>query len=529
MKGLVVFVLFVSSVMQASGQVTYERLLGADREPENWLTYSGGYKSQRYSRLDQINRENVHKLKFKWIAQLRTLEKVETTPLVESGIMYLTQPPNDVIALDVRTGRRFWTYRRTLPEGINVCCGRVNRGVAILGDKLYMGTVDARLVALDLKSGSVVWDVEVADYRAGYAITTAPLIVKDKVIIGIAGGEYGIRGFLDAYDAATGKRAWRFYTVPGPGEPGHESWEGDSWKTGGAPTWLTGSFDPELNLIYWGTGNPAPDWNGEVRRGDNLYSDSVIALDADSGKLKWHFQFTPHDLWDWDAVQIPVLVDGEFRGQPRKLMLWANRNAFFYVLDRATGEFLLARAFAQQTWAERIDERGRPVVRPGTDPTPEGTLVYPAVAGGTNWQSPSYSPRTGLFYVAANDAGERFFTGEAVYSPGSTFFGSLHQSQPDEPGSGVLRALVPETGEIKWEYPKYSRTSAGVLSTAGDLAFSGTSEGQFFALDAATGKELWRVDLGGNVIAGPITYQADGNQLITIAAGSAIFTFELED
>jgi alcohol dehydrogenase (cytochrome c) len=383
----------------ALGQVTYQHLLEADREPGNWLTYSGSYNSQRHSRLEQINRDNVSELEMKWAFQMRTLEDVETSPLVVDGIMYLTEPPSNAHAVDTRTGRTFWSYTRELPDETHTCCGQVNRGLAMLGEKLYLGTVDAYLVALDSKTGSVLWEVEVADRLAGYSITVAPLVVKDKVIVGVSGGEFGIRGFLDAYDAETGKRVWRFYTVPAPGEPGHDTWEGDDWKTGGAPTWITGSFDPALNLIYWGTGNPSPDFNGELRPGDNLYSDCVIALDADTGQLKWYFQFTPHDVWDWDAAQIPVLVDAEFEGRMRKLMLWPNRNAFYYVLDRETGELLLVKQFARQTWAQGMDSKGRPIIRLEALPTEKGVVIWPGIQGAMNWYSPSYSPLTGLLYL----------------------------------------------------------------------------------------------------------------------------------
>ncbi|MFQ5929078.1 MAG: pyrroloquinoline quinone-dependent dehydrogenase [Acidobacteriota bacterium] len=510
-------------------QVTFDRLLHAEREPANWLIYSGNYASHRHSGLSQINRDNVMKLELNWVYQFRTLQKVEVTPIVVDGIMYATQPPNDVYALDTETGRPFWSYKRLLPEKINTCCGQVNRGLAILGDRLYMGTVDAHLVALDARTGTVLWDVEVADYKAGHSVTVAPLAVKDKIIVGISGGEYGIRGFLDAYDANSGKRVWRFYTVPGPGEPGNDTWEGDSWKTGGAPTWVTGSFDPQLNLIYWGTGNPGPDWNGEVRKGDNLYSDCVLALDADSGELKWFFQFTPHDVHDWDSTEIPVLIDANFRGRPRKLMLFANRNAFYYVLDRETGEFLLARPFAQQTWAERIDSKGRPIRKPNTAPSVEGTLVYPGVQGGTNWYSPSYSPVTGLFYLSVWEYASIYFMGDAPYSPGNRFIGSVPQGVPDDPGWGAVRALVPETGAMKWEYRLHTKPQAGILSTATNLVFGGTNEGHFFALDAETGKELWHAQTGGVIVAGPISYLSQGKQNIAIAAGSAIFSFGLEE
>lgn len=511
--------------MPAPAQVTADRLLNAGREPGNWLTYSGGYASHRFSRLDEITKANVSGLRLHWVYQLRTTEKVETSPLAVDGILYVTRPPNDVVALDAATGRPFWSYRRTLPEPINVCCGRVNRGLAILGDRLFMGTVDGHLVALDARTGNVLWDVEVADRRTGHALTAAPLAVQDKIITGVAGGEYGIRGFLDAYDPETGRRLWRFWTVPGPGEPGHDTWSGDSWKTGGAPTWLTGSYDPELNLLYWGTGNPSPDWNGDVRLGDNLYSSSVIALDADTGKLRWHFQFTPHDVHDWDAVQIPVLVDDEWQGRKRRLMYFANRNCFFYVLDRETGEFLLGKPFAKQTWAQDLDAKGRPIRVPGMEPSAKGTLVWPGVQGGTNWYSPSYSPQTGLFYFSAWEYASIYYKGDAPYSPGNRFLGSAPQGVPDEPGAGAIRALDPKTGRRRWEFALTSTPQSGILTTAGGLLFAGDADGYFFALDDATGKELWRIGTGGLIVAAPVTYTANGRQLVTIASGGAIFTF----
>jgi alcohol dehydrogenase (cytochrome c) len=521
--------LFLIAAAPMAAQVTYERLLAADREPGQWLTYSGAYHSRRHSRLEQITRENVQRLRVKWVHQLGSTGKVEMSPLVIDGVMFVTRPPNDVIALDAETGRPFWTYRRALPQPINVCCGQVNRGLAALGDLLFMGTVDSHLIALDARTGRLIWDVEVADRRTGYSVTVAPLIVKDKVIVGIAGGEYGIRGFLDAYEPKTGKRVWRFYTIPGPGEPGNETWAGDSWQRGGAPTWVTGSFDPKLNLIYWGTGNPSPDWNGDVRLGDNLYSSSVIAVDADSGKLKWHFQFTPHDVHDWDSVQVPVLVDAEWKGRSRPLMYWANRNGFSYVLDRQTGEYLLGKAFVKQTWAERLDEKGRPVRRPNTAPTRQGTLVYPGVQGGTNWYSPSYSPVTRLLYFSFWDYASIYYFGDAPYHPGNRFLGSVPSRVPDDPGFGGVKALDPLTGETKWEFKLPTKPQSGILSTAGNLVFGGTDEGWFFALDARTGEELWRLNTGGMIAAGPASYESKGKQLVTVAAGSSIFTFSLED
>jgi alcohol dehydrogenase (cytochrome c) len=517
-------------------RVTYERLLHAADEPHNWLTYSGTYMSHRYSRLDQIHRDNLKGLRLKWTFQLPTTEqRVETTPLVVDNVMYLTEPPNNVLALDAHTGQLVWSYERTLPDRISVSVGRDNRGLAVLEDKLYMGTLDAHLVALDARTGTVMWDVEVADYRAGYSITGAPLAVKDKIIMGIAGGDFNLRAFLDAYQAGTGERLWRFFTIPGPGEPGHETWAGDSWKTGGGSTWLPGSFDPELNLIYWGVGNPAPAFRGDERQGDNLYSNSMVALDVDTGRLKWYFQSTPHDEHDWDAVQIPVLVDAEFMGRPRKLLLWANRNAFFYILDRQTGQFLLAREFAKQTWAEGIDANGRPILSANAHPTPQGTLIYPGGGGGTNWWSPSYHPVSGLFYVPAREYGSFYFKHPTPYRPGSRSGGGNYQVAGG-PNLRMIRALSPQTGTVEWEYrlperPKSKRPltgMGGLLSTAGGVVFGGSGK-RFFALDAYSGSELWHLNLGGEIVAAPITYLSGGRQRVTIAAGRAIFTFGLDD
>ena len=338
-----------------TAQVTSERLPHPEREPQNWLTYSGNYYAQRYSPLDQITRDNAKNMELQWVYQARSLEKFEATPLVVDGIMYVTEAPNNVLALDAKTGAIFWVYEFRNSPDARPCCGAVNRGLAILGDTLFMGTIDGHLVAIDAKAGKPIWNVQVGDPKLGYSITHAPLVVKDKVIVGTAGAEYGIRGFIAAYDAATGKQAWRFNTVPGPGEPGHETWTGDSWQHGGGSAWVTGSYDPSLNLVYWGVGNPGADWNGDNRAGDNLYSDCAIALDADTGKLKWYFQFTPHDEYDYDAVQVPVLVDANWKGNPRKMMMWANRNGFFYVLDRTNGQFLFGMPFTKQTWAKGLD------------------------------------------------------------------------------------------------------------------------------------------------------------------------------
>jgi alcohol dehydrogenase (cytochrome c) len=514
---------------RASG-VTFDRIRHADAEPANWLTYSGQYSGQRYSRLDAITRETARHLQIRWIYQLRTTDTVETTPLVVDGVMYLTRA-NDVIALDAATGRPYWTYTHPLPADLRLCCGRQNRGLAILDGRLFLATLDAQLVALDAATGTVLWRTALADPSEGYSSTAAPLVVKDKIITGIAGGEFGIRGFVDAYDAATGVRVWRFFTVPGPDEPGAETWAGDSWKTGGAPTWMTGSYDPDLNLVYWGVGNPGPVWNGADRRGDNLYSDSVLALDAERGVLQWSFQFTPHDDHDWDATQVPVLVDRPVNGRLRRLLYVANRNGFFYVLDREQGGFLLAHPFAHQTWAERIDEHGRPVLRPGITPTPEGVVVAPPSSGATNWWSPTYSPQTGWFYVTAYDGAGTYYagTGDSAFSRGTMYLGSgAADTDPAGDGVSAVRAIDPTTGTRVWEFPLHPRSTSGLLATAGGLIIGGSVDGYLFALDARTGADLWHRSVGGAVVAAPIAYAVNGVEYLAVAAGDTMVALALD-
>ena len=513
----------------AFSPVTWERLLAAADEPENWLMYSGTFDSKRYSGLDQVHTGNAAELELKWAYQLSALDRAETTPLVVDGVMFVTEAPSNVVALDAATGREYWRYEHELPDDLRICCGRNNRGVAILDETLYMSTLDAHLAAVDARTGNLRWQAEVADHRGGYSKTAAPLVVKDRVVTGIAGGEFGIRGFLDAYDAESGVRAWRTYTIPGPDHPDNRTWSGESWRTGGSPTWITGSYDPDLDLVYWGTGNPGPDYNGEVRLGDNLYADSVLALDGDSGDMAWYFQFTPHDVHDWDAIQIPILADMEVDGEMRRLMLWANRNGFYYTLDRETGEFLTGRPFARMTWASGLDENGRPIRVPGLFPSEEGVVVSPSAAGATNWMSPAFSPRTELFYVMAYDGEARFFIRDEEYVEGDRFIGGGQiQFQPIEEYTSAVRALDPRTGELRWEYRVQPHTWAGLLATAGDLVFGGSVDGYFYALDAATGRELWHVAVGAQVRASPITYAVDGQQYVTIAAGNVIFTFGLD-
>jgi alcohol dehydrogenase (cytochrome c) len=525
-------------------QVTPERLLHASDEPQNWLLYSGSYLSQRHSLLKQLNPSNVKNLELKWVFQAQSLQKFETTPLVVDGIMYITQSPNDVLAVDARTGRAFWMYHYAPSPAARPCCGIVNRGLAILGDTLFMATVDAHLVAVDAKDGHAIWNVKLAEATAGYASTMAPLVVKGKVIVGVAGGEFGVRGFIAAFDAGTGKQVWHTDTIPDPDQPGHDSWRGGDWEHGGGAVWMTGSYDPELNLTYWGTGNPGPDFNANQRPGDNLYSDSVLALDPDTGRMKWYFQFTPHDPYDYDSVQVPVLANANWNGTPRKLMLWGNRNGFFYVLDRSTGKFLNGKPFAKVNWASGLDANGRPI----TTPQPPGVPTYPGIQGATNWYSPSYSPSTGLFYLSTwEDYGTVFSGVPADYKEGTRFTGGANTSPvpgAENPtgtrtgpintytevmGRGGVVAIDPATGDKKWHFDEHDVNTSGLLTTATDLLFVVGREGYFQALDARTGSLLWKQNLGGEIIAGPISFQVDGKQYVTIASGNGLFAFALRD
>jgi alcohol dehydrogenase (cytochrome c) len=516
-----------ASSIPALEPVSYDEIRAADQFPDRWLTYSGSYDGHRFSSNNQITPANAGRLRLLWMRQYSTPEPfIETSPLVVGGYMFVSVPPNRVEALDAKTGNLIWAYDRVLPEHLSVCCGYANRGLAVLGSTLFLGTLDAHLVALDIKTGAVSWDVAIADYAAGYSITGAPLALKNLVITGVAGGEYGIRGFIEARDARTGKEVWRFDTIPQPGQPGADTWAGDGWKTGGGPTWLTGSFDPDANLIYWPTGNPSPNYEGEARAGDNLFTNSVVALDADHGTLRWYFQFMPHDVFDWDATEIIVLFDGIIAGKRQPLLAQANRNGFLYVLDRATGLLRLAQPFGKQTWADGVDSLGRPVVSPAAHPTTAGTSIYPAVGGAANWMSPSYSPLTGLLYIPVRDWGGIFYKGHAAYRPGELFTGGFFQHFTDVPAQGAVRALKAVTGEVQWEYRNPASSVGGLLSTGGGIVF-GSQEQYFFALDANTGRELWRVSTGGTIEAAPITFLCEGRQMVTIAAGHDLITFGL--
>ena len=543
-----------------TAQVTADRLQAAADEPRNWLTYSGGYFSQRYSALDQIAADNVADLALQWVYQAPVIGPWQATPLVVDGVMYLTQRPNDVVALDARTGRVYWIYRHPTSPDHLACCGANNRGVAVLGDRVFMATLDAHVVAIDATSGARLWDVEVADMALAYAFTLAPLAVGDKVLVGSTGGDQGIRGFIAALDAETGEEVWRFHTIPGPGEPGHATWEPcppggatycdpEAWKHGGGAAWITGSYDPALNLTYWGVGNPGPDYNRAQRPGDNLYTCSVVALDADSGELRWHFQFTPADLYDYDAVQIPVLADITRNDTEFRVMLWANRNGFYYVLDRATGRFLGGRPFVALNWAEGLDDSGRPV----ETPQPPGAPTYPGLLGATNWYSPAYSPRTELFYVPAWEGYATVFEATPqVYVPGRYFTGRTVEGYPrtyspvpdaptlpltrgpvndwtDVSGQGAILALDALTGEQQWKFELTDVVTSGILTTASDLLFTGLRSGYFQALDARTGRLLWKSSLGGQISNGPMTYEVDGRQYVAVIAGHALSTFALRD
>ncbi|HUQ93525.1 MAG TPA: PQQ-dependent dehydrogenase, methanol/ethanol family [Bryobacteraceae bacterium] len=502
--------------------------LSAQLKDEDWTTYGHNLAAWRYSELAQINASNVKSLALEWVFQTNMPGKNETTPLVKDSVMYITGPENTAWALDLRTGRQIWKYAKRVPRGVNVCCGLVNRGFAMLGDVLFKVNVESTLVALDTKTGSVIWETTIDDFKKGYSATVAPLIVKDKVVIGIAGAEFGTRGFLDAYDAKSGKRAWRFWTVPGPGEAGNETWPRDTqaFQRGGGSTWITGSYDPELNLIYWGTGNPGPDMNGDIRPGDNLYTCSLVALDAGTGKRKWHFQFTPHDVHDWDATSDVVLMDVAHEGRKVKSAVMANRNGFYYALDRTNGKLLAAKAYTQVSWAKGIDKNGRPILIPGQDPTPEGNKACPGGGGGHNWQATAYSPRTGLYYFPSTDGCHTYYMTNQEYMEGQWYQGSTFTGEGLFPKGSII-GLDPATGDTKWRWEMVRPPSAGILATAGDLVFSGDGDGYFFALDARSGKPVWHKQLGGTVIAPPITYARGGRQFVTIAAGGSIFTFAL--
>jgi alcohol dehydrogenase (cytochrome c) len=515
-----------------NGSVTAEDIAeGLTAAGTQWLTFGGDYANQRHSPLTQITPQNVDRLEPRWTFQTNTLGAFETTSLLRDNILYVTGPSNAAWAIDARSGRAVWEYRRELPDDLRACCGVVNRGFALLGQRLYMTTLDAHLLALDSATGRVVWDAMMADYTQGHAATIAPLVAGDKIIVGIAGGEYGIRGFIDAYDADTGRRAWRFYTIPGDGEPGNETWAGDSWRTGGASVWVTGAYDPGLNLLYYGIGNPGPDYHSESRLGDNLYSDSLVALDAATGELRWHYQFTPHDVHDWDSTQVPILADIEVRGAPRKVVMLANRNGFFYTLDRTDGEILVATPFVHTTWAREIGKDGRPMVLPGHVPNEEGEITCPDITGGTNFWPPSFDPAQQVFFVNAREACMSFYAWEQEFIRGERYTagaGERIQDNPDMPVYGALRALDPATGDRLWEFRYPTPSRAGVLTTASGLLFTGDNEGNLLAFDSHRGTLLWRYQMGSPLWGtSPITYLLDGRQYLLVPSGTTLTAWAL--
>ncbi len=517
--------------------VTSQDILDGFKNTGRWLTFSGDYSGRRHSPLKQITPENVKRLSPLWTFQAEGMvlnRGYETTPLVLDGVMYITGNNNLAWAVDMRSGRQIWRYRRVLPPGLTYGgANPSNRGFAALGNRLFMGTVDAHLIALDRDTGDVLWDVPLDDYKVGHAVTAAPLVVKDKVITGNAGGDLPTRGFLDAYDAATGKRVWRFYTIPAPGEPGSETWsDPDVLPRGGGATWMTGTYDPELNLIYWGTGNPNPDYYGGDRKGNNLYTASLIAVDADTGKLRWHYQFTPHDLHDWDSTHVPVLGDVTVGGQSRKAVMVANRNGFFYVIDRTNGKLIHGKPFTQTKWARELGPDGTPIVLnegtmlPGDTKEPQ---CVPDLRGGTNFNPPSYDPSLQLFFVMARETCAIYTPVKQEMVPGRSFTSGGVRKLP-EPDHGAVRAIDAKTGAIKWEYILPTPSLAGVMSTASGLVFAGDNEGYFNAFDSRTGKKLWSYRTGSLIWgAAPTTVMLDGKQLVMLPSGNTLVAFGLQE
>ena len=515
---VLVLAAFLGCVSLASAQ-TYQDLLKPD--PNNWLHYSGTYDAQRHSLLKQINTGNVGNLQVQWMYHMTGAVDFEAVPIVVDGIMYISQW-NRVEALDARAGRLIWQYLR--PPATRGW----QRGVAVYQGRVYVGTVDSSLVALDAKTGNLLWESKAVG-EGIRMLGAAPLIAKGKVVVG-GSGKGG--GWVQAFDAETGKHAWTWNVIPKPGEKGIESWEGDSWKLGGGPVWATGSFDPELNAIFWGTGQPGVDFVGEIRKGDNLYTDCVVALDIDTGKMKWYFQNTPHDVHDWDSEETPVLVNAVFKGQMRKLLVQANRNGFFYLLDRTNGKFLQATPFVSKlTWANGMTEDGRPIVVAGSEPTVEGSRVCPSTAGATNWPSPAYSPDTKLFYLVVQEGCGITYKSSNNFQPGAPGSGTGYLESPKDQENWQLhvRALDLTTGKTVWSYMQVGSKhyGPGVLSTAGGILFAGEQQGQFTALDAKTGKVLWHFNTGGLITAGPVTYSVDGKQYVAIGSYANVFAFAL--
>jgi alcohol dehydrogenase (cytochrome c) len=498
---------------------------------EDWPSYHGSPTGNRFTTIDQVNKRNVQKLAPKWIFNLPNTSPSETTPVVVGGMMYVSSA-NECYALDAGTGRQIWHYFRPRTKNLNGNAGGgFNRGVAIAGDRLFMVMDHAHIVALNRRTGTLLWDTVMADWKQNYNATSAPLIVEGLVVSGTAGGDEGVRGFVTAFDQATGKEVWRFWTVPKRGEPLSETWQGKGIEHPSAATWFTGSYDAQLGIVYWQTGNPGPDYNGDERLGDNLYSDSTLALDAKTGKLKWYFQYTPHDVWDWDAVQPEVLVDADWQGQPRKLLLHANRNGFFYVFDRINGKLLLAQPFVKKiTWAKEIGKDGRPVLNPNQLPTLEGNRTCPAVEGATNWFSTSYNPATGFYYLQTLEKCNIYVKSPMEWEAGKAYFGGSTRGVEGDNPQKILRAIDIHTGKIAWEMPQKGRAESwgGTLATSTGLVFVCEDSGALMAVDATSGKMLWNFQLNANWKASPMTYMFDNKQYLAVAAGSDIVAFALD-
>jgi alcohol dehydrogenase (cytochrome c) len=513
-------------------QVSNERLLAAGTNPDEWLMYSGSYNGWRHTPAADITPANIAELNLRWVAQFdMNSPNTEATPLVVDGTIFTVLDVGHVIALKAKTGATIWEYKRPIPSSLPVEF-RVNRGLAVGGSTLFFGSLEGYLVAVNANDGKVIWQTLVASPSDGYSINVAPLVVNHSVVVGVSAGEFGARGFLAAYDAATGQQQWRFNTIPGPGETGHETWENDAWRSGGGGTWITGSYDPSTDLLYWGIGNPAPPFSGDVRPGDNLFTDSVIALHAASGKLAWHFQFTPHDEQDRDSAQTPVLADLPIKGVVRKAICWPNRNGFYYVLDRVTGEFLAGAPFVKVDWAKGLTSTGRPILSDIARVSEEGRTISPGIDGGTNWQNPAYDPKRESIFIPSTDSSSVFtkLPSNRVKRGQNGYFAGSGSSQLESPARKVL-ALDAATGARKWDYnapsgvdPENGRS--GLLSTEGGLVF-GASGGVLFALDADTGREVWSRWLGGKTKSPPISFTVDGRQVVLVAAGRALFEFGL--
>lgn len=496
----------------------------------NWLSYNGDYSGRRYSPLSQINVKNAGQLRAEWVFHARNSDHLEVTPVVVNGTMFVTAS-NDTLALDAQTGRTIWHNTRPNSEGlIDDASRHMSRGVGVWRNRVYRMTDNAHLLCLDARSGNLIWEVAYADWNSNYGATSAPLVVKDKVIVGTSGGDDGVRGFVAAYEAESGKLAWRFWTIPAPGEHGSESWPGDLYLHGGGTTWMPGTFDPELNTLYWGTSNPAPDFEGSVRPGDDLYTDCVLAIDPDTGKLKWYFQFTPHDLFDYDATETPVLIDATYKGQQRKLLMEANRNGFVYTLDRSTGEFLSASRFVEKlNWATGVDEKGRPI-RTEAKPTPEGAKICPGYAGATNWFAPSYNESTKLLYFMALEQCQNYFSAQEPqkFTPGKEFYSTGVKHLPGENSQKLLLAFNIADGTLAWKYPQVGgHSTGGTMTTAGELVFFGDDAQSLEAVDARDGRPLWHFNTGQDMSASPMSYAIGEKQFVAIAVGSDIFTFAL--